>query len=197
MATSLTLNPAAEKTCLFLGIASMAIALAFVLNNFLTHGAGMPGVAGILGGSITLGGLVQAGLYVVAIGAAGWLTMTHPNLAHNAGLMEKLSSVIIAAAFWSVLLVGLADALLSFLRVEGLHAVIFGDSLANKIGLSSWRGLYIHIPLMVIATAISLRDRSVSVVWLILMVVLAELLIVLARFMFAYEQIRCKLRHHG
>lgn len=41
---------------------------------------------------------------------------------------------------------------------------------------------------MGLAVLIGLRDKSVSVVWLIFLVVIAELLIVLARFIFAYEQ---------
>ena len=118
-------------------------------------------------------------LYLAGLGVAAWLTVSKPLLTDNAALMDKMSSVIIGAAFWSVLFVGIADAILSF-GVEGLHAVIFGDAIANKIGLSHG-GMFIHIPLMLVALGISLRDRSVSVVWLILMVVLAELLIVLAR----------------
>jgi len=166
----------------------MVTAIVFVINNFLTYGAGLPGAGAVFAGAVTIGALFQVGLYLAGLGVAAWLTVSKPLLTDNAALMDKMSSVIIGAAFWSVLFVGIADAILSFLRVEGLHAVIFGDAIANKIGLSSWRGMFIHIPLMLVALGISLRDRSVSVVWLILMVVLAELLIVLARFIFAYEQ---------
>lgn len=41
---------------------------------------------------------------------------------------------------------------------------------------------------MILAVFIAFRDKSVSVVWLITLVVVAELFIVLARFIFAYEQ---------
>ena len=174
--------------CRFIGLTSMVTAIVFVINNFLTYGAGLPGAGAVFAGAVSTGALFQVGLYLAGLGVAAWLTVSNPLLTDNAALMDKMSSVIIGAAFWSVLFVGIADAILSFLRVEGLHAVIFGDAIANKIGLSSWRGMFIHIPLMLVALGISLRDRSVSVVWLILMVVLAELLIVLARFIFAYEQ---------
>ena len=39
-----------------------------------------------------------------------------------------MSAYIVRLAFWAVLLVGIADAILSFLRVEGFHTVLFGEA---------------------------------------------------------------------
>ena len=61
--------------------------------------------------------------------------------------------------FWVVLLVGVTDAVLSFLRVEGLHKVLFGEEIAKKLGISSWRGTYVHIPMMILAAFIGWRDN--------------------------------------
>ena len=41
---------------------------------------------------------------------------------------------------------------------------------------------------MILAALIALRDKSVSLVWLALLVVIAEFLIVIARFIYGYEQ---------
>ena len=42
-------------------------------------------------------------------------------------------------AFWAVLIVGLTDAVLSFLRVEGFHKVLFGENAGAAIALPSAR----------------------------------------------------------
>ena len=174
--------------CRFLGSASLALGVVFVLNNFLTYGYGFAGPSSLFGGGVSPGALFQLALVACGLGFAFLFTRRRSKFSDDADIMDAVASKIIAVAFWAVLMVGLADAALSFLRVEGLHEAIFGQTLATKIGLSNWRGTFVHIPLMLVAVLLGLRDKSVSVVWLILLVVLAELLIVIARFIFAYEQ---------
>ena len=197
------LNPSLIAACRFGGVASVILALVFILNNFLTYVGGLPGVYGTLGASGLFGfsapkgdlsggvlamGWVQVLMALGAVLGAAYYTRSGGSLVIDAARMDKLASLIIRAAFWGVLLVGIADAIISFIRVEDIHTAMFGKEIATKLGLSSWRGMYIHIPLMIIGVIIGLRDKSVSVVWLILLVVIAEMLIVLARFIFAYEQ---------
>ena len=197
------LGPLIIHSCRFVGIASVLLAFVFTINNFLTHGGGWPGVnstiAATFGGSalpedavwvfgavqvlLTLGAIVLPAIYVFRTPI-----FDEAMVSVDAERLHALSSFIIRAAFWGVFLVGLADAVISFLRVEGYHVAIFGQDLATQLGLSAWRGIYVHIPLLVISLFIAMRDRSVSFAWLILLVVIAELLIVLARFVFAYEQ---------
>ncbi len=197
------LNPSLIAACRFGGVASVILALVFILNNFLTYVGGLPGVYGTLGASGLFGfsapkgdlsggvlamGWVQVLMALGAVLGAAYYTRSGGSLVIDAARMDKLASLIIRAAFWGVLLVGIADAIISFIRVEDIHTAMFGKEIATKLGLSSWRGMYIHIPLMIIGAIIGFRDKSVSVVWLILLVVIAEMLIVLARFIFAYEQ---------
>ena len=197
------LNPLLIAACRFGGVASVILALVFILNNFLTYVGGLPGVYGTLGASGLFGfsapkgdlsggvlamGWVQVLMALGAVLGAAYYTRSGGSLVIDAARMDKLASLIIRAAFWGVLLVGIADAIISFIRVEDIHTAMFGKEIATKLGLSSWRGMYIHIPLMIIGVIIGFRDKSVSVVWLILLVVIAEMLIVLARFIFAYEQ---------
>jgi len=197
------LNPSLIAACRFGGVASVILALVFILNNFLTYVGGLPGVYGTLGASGLFGfsapkgdlsggvlamGWVQVLMALGAVLGAAYYTRSGGSLVIDAARMDKLASLIIRAAFWGVLLVGIADAIISFIRVEDIHTAMFGKEIATKLGLSSWRGMYIHIPLMILGAIIGFRDKSVSVVWLILLVVIAEMLIVLARFIFAYEQ---------
>lgn len=183
----------------------VCVTVAFLLNFGLTFVAGWPGVPALLsdlgwlglvlpanpldGGAVAKG-WVQLLLYAGPIvGIAVWVAANGERaLADDAHVYSALAAFIVRAGFWSVFLVGLADALISFLRVEEILPALVGKALTTKLGLSRFRGQYVHIPLMGAACLIALFARSVSVVWLALLIVLAEFLIVITRFIFSYEQ---------
>ena len=185
------------------GLASAFLALVFVINNFLIFGIDAPGVINTLRlgdlfgvarpkqgyniGQIVLG-IVQTGVVGLGITYAIWRGMKPNNLRIDANWMDDMSAYIVRLAFWAVLLVGIADAVLSFLRVEGFHTVLFGEAGGAAIALPSQRGLFVHIPLIILSGVIALKEKSVSLVWLTLLVVIAEFLIVVARFIYGYEQ---------
>jgi TRAP-type mannitol/chloroaromatic compound transport system permease small subunit len=133
-------------------------------------------------------GVIQTLIIFGTIGYSAYRAFSASNLRNDADILDWISAYIIRAAFWAVLIVGLTDATLSFMRVEGFHKVLFGDGAGAAIALPSSRGLYIHVPLMILSALIALRDKSVSLVWLTLLVVIAEFLIVIARFIYGYEQ---------
>ena len=185
------------------GLASTFLALVFVINNFLIFGIDAPGVINTLrlgdifgvdrpkqGYNIgqTLLGIVQTAVVVAVITYAVWRGLKPNNLRIDANWMDEMSAYIVRLSFWAVLLVGIADAVLSFLRVEGFHTVLFGEAGGAAIALPSERGLFVHIPLIVLSGIIALKEKSVSLVWLTLLVVIAEFLIVVARFIYGYEQ---------
>ena len=99
-----------------------------------------------------------------------------------------MTAYVIRASFWAVFLIGLADMVVSFLRVEGLLPALFGDKLAIDLGRSSFRGVYVHFPMLGLGLVIAWFHRGLGFPWLALLVVAAELLIVLTRFIFSYEQ---------
>ena len=185
------------------GLASAFLALVFVINNFLIFGIDAPGVINTLRlgdlfgvarpkqgyniGQIVLG-IVQTGVVGLGIAYAIWRGMKSNNLRIDANWMDDMSAYIVRLAFWAVLLVGIADAILSFLRVEGFHTVLFGEAGGAAIALPSQRGLFVHIPLIILSGVIALKEKTVSLVWLTLLVVIAEFLIVVARFIYGYEQ---------
>jgi len=185
------------------GLASAFLALIFVINNFLIFGIDAPGVINTLrlgyifgvdspkqGYNIsqTLLGIVQTVVVVAGVTYAVWRGLKPDNLRIDANWMDEMSAYIVRLSFWAVLLVGIADAALSFLRVEGFHTVLFGAAGGAAIALPSERGLFVHIPLIIVSGIIALRDKSVSLVWLTLLVVVAEFMIVVARFIYGYEQ---------
>ena len=106
----------------------------------------------------------------------------------DAATLSAIAAYIARAAFWGVLLVGLVDMAISFLRVEGLLVGTVGAELAESLGKSRFRGEFVHFPLIGVALVIAALTRSIGFTWLAFLIVLAELQIVIARFVFSYEQ---------
>ena len=162
---------------------------AFVLNNYLTYWQGMPGASAALSG----GGLawLQLLLYPLAIALAALMVMRSRGMAlrADAARLYAITAFIIRWAFFSVLLVGLADAIISFLRVEGMLESLLGANLASELGRPVYRGTWVHIPLCILSIGIAaVYRKTLGFIWLSLLVVIAELLIVFTRFIFSYEQ---------
>ncbi len=171
-------------------LGAAALLLAFLLDAVLTFRLGLPGGASPFAGGAPLLGWAQMLLYPASLA----LVATHVLYRSGEGLMPDsrrlaaLAALIVRAAFWTVLIVGVADMVISFLRVEGFLEPLFGDWLAKRLGVSSWRGTVVHLPLLALSILIALRWRSLAFVWLALLVVVAQFAIVIARFIFSYEQ---------
>jgi TRAP-type mannitol/chloroaromatic compound transport system permease small subunit len=79
--------------------------------------------------------------------------------------------------------------IISFLRVEGFLPVLFGKEMALNLGKSLYRGPVVHMPLLALGIITAAFSRTLGFVWLALLVIVAELLIVITRFIFSYEQV--------
>ena len=110
------------------------------------------------------------------------------SLSYDADKFKRMSFYIIRAAFWMVFLVGISDAIVSFLRVEEILIPIVGDDIAALLDQPRTRGLYLHYPLIAVSFLIAWFSRSLGFFWLALLVVLSEFTIVITRFIFSYEQ---------
>ena len=185
--------------------AVVSATVAFTTNFFLSFAWGWPGVPALfsdagwfgfaplrnpLDDAQVLRGWIQVAIYVLpVVSVILWVTSTASRpLQAGADAYSALAAFIIRTAFWSVFLVGFVDALLSFLRVEEFLPLFVGDHMTVQLGLSRFRGQYVHIPLMALSCVIALFTRSLSVIWLSLLIVLAEFQIVVTRFIFSYEQ---------
>ena len=174
----------------FFGWSILTIMVVFLVNNFLTHGAGLPGAAAPLNGSAGAGGVLQLALYPLAILAALALVMrtADTSLRTDGRRIAAINTFVIRAAFWCVLFVGVGDMIISFMHVEGLLEQTFGEQLAGQLGRSQFRGAYFHLPLMAFGVILACFTRTLGFPWLALLIVIAELGIVFARFVFSYEQ---------
>ena len=188
----------------FLALASGFSAAVFIANNFLIHFLGWQGAfvtlsgLGLLAGDdrdqVTLTGLLQTGAFLAALAMPAYMTYKVRGEAFLNALtfhetrFHNYAAFVVSFAFWGVLFVGIVDAYISFLRIEGLLEGLFGTQLASDLGRATWRGTYIHLPLLGLAALIATKKRGISFIWLATLIVVAELLIVVARFIFSYEQ---------
>lgn len=198
-------SPQATAAFKFFSWAITATTFIFVANSFLIFGMEWPGFATLVDyleifgqttlrkpledSAITLG-WIQALSYALGfVGPALYVGLTQARtLRQDAAALRAITNYIIRAAFWGVVLVGLADMIISFLRVEGFLEAIVGADLTKELGRAKYRGPMVHLPLIAVAMIIAALSRSLGFTWLALLVVVAELSIVLSRFIFSYEQ---------
>lgn len=167
----------------------LSTAAAFLLNAILKFWFDFPGAGAILSDGGALSALQIAIYAVLALLAVyGVLRSRNLSLRDDAERVSSLNRFLVRAAFWVVLLVGLGDAIVSFLRVNDQLAGILGTDIAGDLGRAQYRGLYFHTPLAILGILIAAVTRSLGFIWLALLVVVAELLIVFSRFIFSYEQ---------
>lgn len=158
------------------------VTLAFVFEAWAMHWMGQP--------SMRSGGLWAGAGYAAALAAAGAMAVLgrRISLRDDAARVGWVAGLIARWAFWAILLVGLTDAAISFLRVEGLLAGVVGDELSTRLGQASFRGPNVHMPLAALAVPLALLTRGVPFIWLALLVVVIQLGMVIGRFVFSYEQ---------
>jgi len=188
----------------FAAVMVVAILL-FLLDNVFVYGTSWPGLSvffthlGILSGSeqpdalpgfALVGGWIQLIVFCAILGLVlGWVVLTpRRTMDTDANLYAQMAAFFARFAFWAVLLVGLTDSFISFLRVEGFLSAWVGEELTTQLGRSIFRGVWIHYPLICAAAIIALFTRAIGFVWLALLIVAAEFTIVLSRFVFSYEQ---------
>lgn len=174
---------------LLFGWINLGILAAFIASNFMINGFGWPGVAVFSPAEGALSWVLLA-LYVgaCAVATAYALSRRRVSLRVEAERVTAINNYLIRAAFWMVLIIGIVDITLSFLRVEGYLEIWFGTDVHRNLGLPRYRGLFVHVPLMLLSLVIAAFTRTLGFVWLALLIVVAELLIVFSRFLFSYEQ---------
>ena len=183
----------------------VAIMFLFLFNNYLNFWLGWPGVPTVLAhfGLFGLGplskplpdtavtlGLMQAGSYGLALLAvfAYVLSTKDIGLRRDAKRLASIAAFVVGAAFFSILFIGVADTIISFLRVEGFLPDLVGADLASALERPAFRGPYVHLPLIGAGVVMAMFFRGPSFAWLALLVVIAEFIIVITRFIFSYEQ---------
>ena len=181
------------NTLNFAKIFSIAIVLfvfSFLINNYLTFGGNWPGALSI-NKNINIFSSIQISLYFFALLFPIFLVYFYKkdiSLTNIADFFDNTNSYIIRFAFWAVFIIGIVDAIISLLIIEGFIEHFFGKSWNVKLSNNSFRAPYVHFPLLFFALILGYFFKSLNFFWLAFLVVLAEFQIVLLRFVFSYEQ---------
>jgi len=183
----------------------LATTFVFLFNNVLTVWFDWPGVKNLfshyglfgfkklskpLSDSVLNFAFLQLFFYLISI----FLAIFYVNrsikqtLTADSEILNKFTAYIIRSSFWAVLIVGIADLIISFLVVEKLVEPLFGEYLKIKLVVPAFRITFVHFPLILLSFVVGYFTRSVGFIWLAVLVVGSEFFIVLSRFIFEYEQ---------
>jgi len=170
--------------------------LAFVINTYLTLALEWPKIFQLFDHDTELSHLdyfkvfVEIFIYFISVVGVFYLSyfFREKSLRQDSLLLNKIVNYFIRSCFWAVVFVGLADVIISFLRVEDFLDDVVGQDLATQLGRSKFRGPYVHIPLVFLGFVVGAFIKHIAFTWLAFLVVIAELLIVITRFVFSYEQ---------
>ena len=183
----------------------LATTFVFLANNVLTVWFDWPGVKSLfshygmfgfkklskpLSDSVLNFAFLQLFFYFISILWAIFYVKKSINqtLTADSEILNKITAYIIRSSFWAVLLVGIADLLISFLVVEKLVEPLFGEYLKIKLVVPAFRITFVHFPIIILSFVVGYFTRSVGFIWLAVLVVGSEFFIVLSRFIFEYEQ---------
>lgn len=155
---------------------------AFMIANYLNIGHNIPGLFS--------GNFIMIALYgiAVALSLAYVIKTKSRKFREDADIIHNFNVYLVRACFWAVLLIGIIDMTVAFLRTENFLEGMVSQQLAKDLIRPQFVGTYIHIPLIVISFIIAAFTRTLGFLWLALLIVGAELLIVISRFVFSYEQ---------
>ena len=172
------------------GWAVLAHFMVWMVSNILTHSYNWPGTSSLYADDVSVLGIIQWLAYPFAMGGTIFWVWRTPSigLRKDAASISDFNAMLVRWAFFAVLFIGLADMVISFLRVEGLLESVVGKQLTIDLGRSAFRGPCVHVPMILLAFIVGLRAKTLGFHWLALLIVIAELAIVITRFVFSYEQ---------
>ncbi len=172
-----------------LGWNTLAFIVGLLLNNILTVVYNFPGVMSVFY-EFSIQGLIQVCLYLVSFLGISYFGVFRSNnsLRKDAVMIHEINLFLIRGFFWAVLLIGLIDVFIAFLRVEKVLIMFASEKVVSLLNKPMFVGGYIHVPIFIFSFFLASVTRTLGFVWLALLIVLAELFIVITRFVFSYEQ---------
>ena len=148
------------------GWSIILLTFSFLINNILNFWYGFPGVDRFFANyniffendkELNLKEFykswIQFLIYIIAILFSFVYVKIYNNIKieKDSEYLSNFSAYIIRSCFWGVLIVGIVDMILSFLRVEDFLIPLFGENLGMNLGKSAFRGSFIHFPLIILA----------------------------------------------
>ena len=173
----------------YLGWTTISLLTAFLINNFLNIYFGFEGVSRLY---ISFSGtaLISLVIYIAAVVIAVWQVKRtlDESYRQQATYLHNFNVYFLRGCFFAVLFIGCVDFTLALLRSVDVLKYLVDDSTARALGLGNVVGPYIHVPLTILGFVVARFSRTLGWTWLALLIVFAELIIVISRYLFSYEQ---------
>ena len=173
----------------YVGWITVYMLAAFLINNFLNIYFGFEKATNLFS-KFSFTGTITLLVYIVFISLAIWQTKRTigEGFRSQAKTLHEFNVYFLRGCFFAVLLIGCVDFSLALLRSIDVLSFIVGDATARALGLGNVVGPYIHMPLIIVGFVIAYFTKTLGWTWLALLIVFAELIIVISRFVFSYEQ---------
>ncbi len=171
-----------------IGWATLGALAAFLINNVLNVGFGVPKPPALLTGDTEA--LISTLIYVVGIGLGVFHVLRSPDtsLRWDAERVHRANIYIIRGFYFAIFFVGLTDTAIAFMRVEKVFDLFLDRDTVLMLERPDVIGMYVHLPLTILGFVVAAFSRSLGFFWLALLIIVAELSIVITRFVFSYEQ---------
>ena len=171
------------------GWSILSTVFAFLVNNVLQLSFGFQSIFSV-DDKFSITSVVELTVYLFSIIIASILVLkfNKKSLRFDSKILHNFNVYIIRSCFWVIFLVGLVDITISFLRVEKIFELFLSKELTSQFTRPVFVGSFIHIPLIIIGFIIGIFTRTLGFQWLSLLIVASELVIVITRFIFSYEQ---------
>ena len=173
----------------FLGWFFINFLIAFMINNFLNLAFKVPfAIDFFIKGNFL--SILPITTYALAFFITFYISIRYSknSLDWDSENLHKFNIYFIRSCFWSVLFIGSIDVIIAFMRVEEVSDLLFNDNIVRALKKPSFVCTYLHIPLLIFGFIIGYFSKTLGFTWLALMIVCAELIIVITRFVFSYEQ---------
>ena len=171
------------------GWSILAIIFAFLIDNILLVGFDFPGIFSLTN-KITVLSIIELTIYIFAISLVFYFVFKYKeqSLRNDSKILHNLNIYIIRSCFWVVFFIGIIDISIAFLRVEKIFDIFLSKEIASQFTRPVFVSTYIHIPLIVFGFILGIFTKTLGFHWLSLLIVISELIIVITRFIFSYEQ---------
>ena len=171
------------------GWSLLSFIIAFLIDNILIVGFEFPGPFSIIN-NFSLLSFVEIAIYMIIFLFTVMVVLKNKSISlrKEAELLHVINVYLIRSCFWVIFLVGLVDITIAFFRVEKIFEVFFTKEFSSNFTRPIFVGTFIHIPLILVGFILGKFTKTLGFHWLSLLIVISELLIVIARFIFSYEQ---------
>jgi TRAP-type mannitol/chloroaromatic compound transport system permease small subunit len=173
----------------YLGWITISLLAAFLVNNFLNIYFNFEGASALFN-SFSGTATISLLMYIVSLIVAVWQVnrTLSESYRQQANSLHNFNVYFLRGCFFAVLFIGCVDFTLALLRSIDVLKYLVSDPIARALGLGNVVGPYIHVPLIILGFIVARFSRTLGWTWLALLIVFAELIIVISRYLFSYEQ---------